>query len=328
MIPAETSRRQILCLGVFLSISVAIGAWHWRGPTVERPLPDMVHYLAMADSVALAEIPAPFRYRPWTPWLAARIPAPPQSWLDAARPLDDQRAHFRFAVVNVLGLFFAAAGLARLASRLLESTWGGWAAGAILLTSYFPLTVATLPMVEAWSYAFLAWGLVFLLERRHGALAVTFLIGLTCKETVLLLLPAAALLGPREARRAQALAMLPAIALYTAWRGVWLPSDTPLVSADSTRVWLHDLFVTRDRLPGNAARTFLAFHLWWIPAIAAWWSRRAQASPLIRWGWLVPPILLLPFVIPLVPGRVWFFAFPFVIPLAVAGLRDALARRG
>jgi hypothetical protein len=58
----------------------------------------------------------------------------------------------------------------------------------------------------------------------------------------------------------------------------------------------------------------------------AWWRRRKEAGPLIRWGWLVPPILAVPFLFALVLGRVWFFAFPFVIPLAVAGLWDWLRR--
>ncbi len=113
----------MLRLLVFLSISSAVAWWNVSGPTVERPRPDMVHYLALAEGARLAEVPAPFRYRPWTPWLAAQIPDPPQAWLESGRPLDSQRAHFRFAVVNIVGLTLAAAGLCLLTMRLLGSVW-------------------------------------------------------------------------------------------------------------------------------------------------------------------------------------------------------------
>ncbi len=313
----------ILCFSVFLSIATAVGWWNLSGPFVERPTADMVHYLALADGDALADVPAPFRYRPWTPWLAARVPAPPANWFDAERPAERQRAHFRFAVVNVAGLALAAAGLALLTLRFLESRNAALFAGLIFLTSYQPLTKGTLPMAEAWSYAFLAWALWLLVERKHLALGIVFLLGLSCKETILLVLPAAVLLESSPAQRwRQFAALIPAALLYLAWRLILFPPAEPLYGVASTREWLHDLFVTGERLPGNAARALLAFHLFWIPAVSAWWTRRKGSGALIRWAWLVPPILLLPFFLALVPGRVWFFAFPFVIPLAVAGLRD------
>jgi hypothetical protein len=318
-----------LCLLVFLSIPSMVALWRVSGPTIERPRPDMVLYMALHDGAELVEIPAPFRYRPWTPRLAAWVPGPPAAWIDPARPVDAQRAHVHFAVVNVVALALAAGGLARLTRRLLGSERAGFLAALILLTSYVPLTSATLPMVEAWSYAFLVWSLVLLVERRHLALAVVFALGLTCKETTLLVLPAALLLPATGAeRRRQLLALLPPTLAYGVWRTLVLPPSETLYSLASTRVWLHDLFVSRERLPGNATRAVLAFHLWWIPALAAWWRRRGDPTAPARWAWIVPPILALPFALALVPDRVWFFAFPFVIPLAVAGLRDGLLGDG
>lgn len=328
-IPTRTLRSTILCLLVFLSIPAAVAFWKVSGPTIERPTTDMSLYMALHDGARLAEIPAPYRYRPFTPGLAARVPGPPGGWIDPARPADSQRAHFRFAVINVLGLALAAAGLARLTSRQLGSARTGLAAGVILLLSHPPLTSGTLPMVEAWSYAFLVWGLLCLVERRHLALALLFAVGLTCKETTLLMLPAAALLpSTNHERRGQLFALLPATVAYTAWRWFVLPPSETLYSLESTQVWLRDLFVTGEKLPGNAMRALLAFHLLWVPAIAAWWRRRGDSTALVRWGWLVPGLLVLPFALALVPHRVWFFAFPFVIPLALAGLRDGLLGDG
>lgn len=322
-IPETHLPSRILCLVLFLSIATGIAGWHVDGPSIERPLPDMVPYMALADGVGLNEVPAPYRYRVWTPWIAGRLPAPPDRVLDADRPLDRQRMHYRFAMLNAVGLALAAAALSLLASRLLHSERGGLVTGLMFLTSYFPLTVATLPMAEAWSYAFLAGSLWLLVERRHLALAVVFALGLTCKETTLLVIPAAVLLRSTRGERAgQALALLPATAAYLLWRTVWFPPDAALYSVASTQAWLTDLFVTGERLPGNAARALLAFHLFWIPALAAWWRRRGEPTPLVRWAWIVPIVLVVPFALALVPGRVWFFAFPFVLPLAVQGLSD------
>ena len=285
----------------------------------------MVHYLALADGDGLAAVPAPYRYRPWTPRLAARVPDPPPAWLDATRPLDRQKAHFRFAVVNVVGLALAATGLSLLTRRLINRRGTGLVGGVLFLTSYHPLTIATLPMVEAWSYAFLAWTLWLLVERKHIALGVVFLIGLSCKETLLLVLPAALLLDSNRGQRIrQVAALLPSTVAYLVWRTIVWPPPEPLFTVASTQVWLRDLFLTGERLPGNAARSILAFHLLWIPTMMAWWGRRRETGPLARWAWLIPGILVLPLVLPLVPGRVWFFAFPFVIPLAVDGLSNWL----
>ena len=180
-----------------------------------------------------------------------------------------------------------------------------------------------------WHFGHIAYSeaLWLLVERKHIALGVVFLLGLSCKETILLVLPAAALLvSSRDQRVRQAAALLPPALAYILWRSVLWPPPEPLFSVASTQEWLHGLFVTGERFYGNTARAVLAFHLFWIPATMAWWRRRRETGPLIRWAWLVPPILAAPFLLALVPGRVWFFAFPFVIPLAVAGLWDWLRR--
>ncbi len=317
----------MLCLALFLSIASGIAWWNAKGPSIESPRFDATRYLAMAAGQPFSETPAPFRYRPWTPWLAGLLPDPPDSWLDPDRPLESQRAHIRFALVNGAGLALAAMGLFLLTRRELHSHRAGLAAGTIFLFSYYPLTVATLPMVEAWSYAFLVWALLLLLERKYLALAAVFLLGLTCKETILLVLPAAALLvSDRRERRRQAVALLPPTLLYVFSRGVVWPAPEPLYSLASTQGWLRDMFGGGRRAPANFAGALLAFHLLWIPAALALWRRRDEPLALVRWARLIPVILVVPFVLALVVGRVWFFAFPFVIPLAVAGLFDEARR--
>ena len=313
IIPDKHLRSTILCLAVFLSISLLMGFFQWNGPEIERPWPDIEQYLNVYKGEAAD---SPFRFRLWTPTFARFVPTPPDSWLDQARPLEPQRIHFQFMLVNVLGLTLAAYGCWQLGRSLYRSPSVGWITALLFLFSYYPLTTAPLPMAEAWGYAWLAVGLVAIVQRRELLFLAALTLGLLTKETSLLLLPAV-WLAPFS-RRGRGLSLIPAVA-YTLWR-LLEPADPSgaLYSVESTRVWLDDLFFKGEKFSAHAWRTAIAFHLLWIPAIIGWRRARTEQPIAYRWGWLVPPLLVAPFLLALVPGRLWFFAFPFVLTPAAA----------
>jgi hypothetical protein len=58
--------------------------------------------------------------------------------------------------------------------------------------------------------------------------------------------------------------------------------------------------------------------------VGAWSLRGFGRHPLLRLAWLVPAVLLVPFLIGSNIGRIWFYAFPALIPLAVTGIRRLL----
>ena len=321
---AKHLRSLILCFLLFLSISILASYARWGGEVVTKPWPDVQQYLLAFKNINSSA--PPYRYRPWTPLLARTVPAPPERWLDPDLPVERQQIFFRFLIVNVLGLAVAATALRSLASQLSRSSRGGWLASVFFITSFYPLTAGTLPMVEAWSYAWLALGLIALLKRQHLALAIAISLGLLCKETTLLLLPAALLLpSNRKQRVEQALALLLPTVGYLLFRRFGFPASAPLYSVESTSSWLRQLFVSGEKLPNGLFQMFAAFHLLWIPALAALWRRRHDRSdPLVRWSVLIPIVLAIPFLFALVPGRLWFFAFPFVLPLAALGVLDRL----
>ena len=78
---------------------------------------------------------------------------------------------------------------------------------------------------------------------------------------------------------------------------------------------------------GDWIRGGLTFGALWLLALYGWWGvRREPTHPLARWALLVPLILVTPFLLALNVGRIWFYAFPIVIPLSLIGIRALWAR--
>jgi hypothetical protein len=182
-------------------------------------------------------------------------------------------------------------------------------------------------MVDAWAHAFLLLGLVAALRGSYAWLFVASLIGLFAKETTLLLVPAVLVLGgTARSKAARLLALLPGVLVYAVFRfvlypGGYGPPGDP-ATAMSNLIWRlnHGPYLWWILFDGGTAFGLL----WPLAAYGAWGLRGASRDPLLRLAWLVPGILLVPFLIGSNIGRIWFYAFPAVIPLAVAGLRRLL----
>ncbi len=320
--PIVAPRRSVIAAGLlFLSVATSIGAASFSRFNLDLDLPDVAEYVSVYQGARLSEVPSPYRYRIVVPLLARAAPDLP-SWL--VREGEDREARsilFRFALINLIGLATAALLLFQLMHAVgfdnLESLLGG----LLFLLSFPALTIATLPLVDAWAYAMLAGALYALVRRNHPLLFVLFAIGMFTKETTILV-PLAALLLPasRPERARQAACFLPPILAYLAFRAALAPID-PTYSLASTQQFLYDVVVSGKqlRLVDHGIR---AFGLLWLLGAYGWLRLRRDdaAHVLIRWAPLVPIVMVIPFLLALHVGRVWFFAFPVVIPLAVAGL--------
>jgi len=263
---------------------------------------------------------APYRYRVAVPLVARRMPAPPE-WIFANPGESAERTMlFRFASLNLIGLALAAWFLFLLMGDLGFSTVEALLGGMLFLCSMPPLTIGTLPLVDAWAYALLAGCLLALLRRQWVALCLLFALGALTKETIFLV-PLAALLLPssRADRLRQALCLAPVLVGYAAFRLALAPPE-PLYSLASSRQFGQDLFVSGAQAH-LLSRGVRAFGVLWLLALCGWLEvRHLRRDPLTRWSLLVPLILVVPFVLALNLGRVWFFAFPVIVPLAVRGL--------
>jgi len=230
-------------------------------------------------------------------------------------------------MANLLGLALAGLLMVAFCEALGFTTPEGLLASLLFYTSFTVVNFAGTPMVDAWAHAFLLLGLVAALRGSLSWLLVASLVGMLAKETTLLLVPAVLLLGgPRRAVTAKLLALLPGLVVYAVFRFVLFPGGYGH-PADPGTAW-STLVERMQHGPYWALILFdggVSFGLLWpLAAMGAWCLRSRRHHPLMRLAWLVPGILLVPFLIGSNIGRIWFYAFPAMIPLALVGIRRAL----
>lgn len=145
-------------------------------------------------------------------------------------------------------------------ARLAPAPPEGLLGGLVFLTTYHAIKIATLPLIDAWAYAFLAGSFLALIRRRPVLLGLLFGAGIFTKETTLLVIPAALLLGrPRAERLTLVACCLPGLAAYLVFRWVLYPQDWALYSVESARKYLSDTLLTATALPGMVVRELVAF---------------------------------------------------------------------
>ena len=317
-------RRPLVSFLILLSIATSIGLLSVSRFRLVDAGDDIREYVSIEQGKPLSEVAPPYRYRVLTPLMARAVPPPPASLFVNRSDLDERVVLFRFAVVNTLGLAVAAWFLLLLMEALGFGSWQSLVGSLLFLGSFFPLFSTTLPRVDAWAYAFLAGCLWALLAGRPMVLFALFSLGIFTKETILLVPLAVMLLRQsRKARVIQLAGLLPGLVAYFVFRVLLFPAEWPLYSVASAGKFTADLFGDPAGFVFHASRGVLAFGFVWL--LAAWgWScnRHRTDHPLMRWSWIVPVLLVVPFVLALHVGKVWAFSFPIVIPLAVWGIRD------
>jgi hypothetical protein len=291
---------------------------------------DVGQYVRMEQGVPLDQVARPFRYRIFTPLLARAVPLPPASLLRYFDMSADKLVLLRFGLVNMAGLAVAGMAMVALSLALGFALSEGLLAALLFFTAFPVVNYGGTPMVDTWGHAFLALGLLAALRGSLAGLLMVSLLGMTAKETTALLLPAVLLLPGTWRQRAWSVAaLLPGLAHYAYFRFVAHPGgagfpDDPATSLENLFWRLrHGPYLMWLLWDGGSA--FMA--LWPLAAIGLWSLRGRGGEPLARLAWLVPAILLVPFAIGSNVGRIWFYAFPVVIPLALEGLRRAFAPR-
>jgi preprotein translocase subunit Sec61beta len=284
---------------------------------------DVGQYVRIYQGVPLLEIARPFRYRVLTPWMARLVPPVPHGLLRYFDVSEEKLVKYHFGIVNMVALAVSGLLMIMLCRSLGFGVRDGVLAAFLYYTSFPVINSGGTPMVDAWAHAFLLLGLVAALRGSHAWLFVASLLGLFAKETTLLIVPAVLLLNaPARSKVTRLLAVLPGVIAYAVFRFVLYPGGYGAPSDPATA--MSNLFWRLNHGPYLLWILFdggIAFGLLWPLAAYGAWSLRGDArSPLLRLAWLVPGILLVPFLIGSNIGRIWFYAFPVVIPLAVAGL--------
>ena len=284
---------------------------------------DTLDYLAFArgekvNTEVLSEA------RALTVWLVKALPNPPAFLFAEGRDVDDEwNLKIRFAAVNSAFLVGAALLLWVYCGQIGMSALESYLGMLLFLTSLTVVYQGAIPLVDPSAFFFIALGMVAIASDKVWLFAVVLAVGLFAKETTGFLLPLA--LVTVERRRLWWLAAaLPGIALFLAWRWFVVPEGSGnLGNLDPERIREAIGGLSQLLRVNRAAEVVSSFGLLWIPALYALVSGKLPAR--MRWQYLwVALVLVAPILLGTNLGRVWFLAFPVIIPSAVIGIRHIL----
>ncbi|TKJ20634.1 hypothetical protein [Blastococcus sp. CCUG 61487] len=320
-------RRQVLLFLTFVLAAAPIVYVGYREFAVDDPATggdtgDSAAYARMALTGELDDVPKPFRYRVVVPFLA-------HLWMRLADRQDLYELYVAFAVLNLVGLALAAWAVHHLLLRWGFTAREGFTGGLLFLASWPVLRFGGAVLVDAWSHAALAGAAYAVVARRYRLLLVVATLGMFVRETtvfaalLVLVVPA-----PWSVRLRQLACFVPGVVGYALFRFVLAPTEVGYsYNVDRFTRQVTDV-LGWSGLPytlRELALTFGAAGLLFVVGVIH--NRRVRALPGSLF-WLVPVALVIPFLIASNLARIWFLAFPAVIPLAVLGLRALLADDG
>ena len=252
-------------------------------------------------------------YRPLVPFLAHFVPSPPRALYSAGHSFDQfSIVAARFAILNLLFLIGTCILLLIYQKGFGTDHWTAFLGVLLFLGTENVVLLSGVPMVEiAFSFFFLL-SLIAVQRNNAWLLLLAMTIGVTAKELVLLAIPMIVLsTAPWRSKRWMLAASIPSLAVFALV--VARSGNPPTGSAD--------LFLDFGALmnPKVAFELFVAFGLAWIPAGYA--LLRVDVPLLLkRWAWVLPMVLVPPFLVGSSWSRCAWMAFPVVVPLAALGL--------
>lgn len=314
----------LFCILLFVSVNISYFAMA-RGSLDDPAIADASHYVALLKG-DISGVPKPFRYRLFTPIAASLVPDLPNS-LQGVFDIDSEKQIlFKFGVVNTFGIAIAAFFLLNFIRDFDFSLGESLLGSLFFITSFYVANFATTPLVDAWGYALLMAGVYFGINRSWLLYGFTISLGAMTKETTLLALVfvIAFHIDNKRVIMRGILATLPGLIIYFLLQIVILPTDLtyPFGVEHSIRNLMR-LNSIRHVLR-LAIEFFLTFNIMWLFAVLGWIQIRNEnlVNPFHRLFWVIPLILVLPFVLGTNFGRIWFLSFPAVIPLAIQGLDE------
>lgn len=285
---------------------------------------DAAQYIAIYHGASLHGIPKPYRYRFVVPVLARAVPLPPGVLLRHFQMSAIKVVTYRFAIVNALGLFLATVGLALLMGRLRFSAAEQLLGSFVFLTCFVTVNYGTVPQVDGASFAALALGIAAGAWRRWIALAAITLVAMFVKETSVLIAVGAILYQSNWVdRRSALLACLPGLVAYGVVRLFILPTTAGYsYSLSSAAADIIHYSTSGSGLVQFAYSLLAGFGPLLVLAPLGWVvvRRAGDRQELLRLTWLVLVVVALSFLLTTSLERVWFLAFPAMIPLSVVAV--------
>jgi hypothetical protein len=324
----KTSVRHLLTGAIFLWVSCCIGYWAVTKYDIYDPASggrdgDAGYYIRMSQGASPDEIPKPWRYRVVVPFLAGHVPDSLPG-LDIYYSLtEEKRIAFQFGVVNVLGMATAAYFLFLLCAAAGFTFSEAFLAGFLYLTSFYIINFTAIPRVDSWAYATLIAGILCVQKRQYAVLIGLSLIAVFVKETIFLVVIYSLVIPEQLREKIRATAcMLPALIAYVYFRLVMYPTE---VGVDQTVGTFAGNLVSQleqgyTRLAVIIIEGGQTFGILWVFLIIYVLYFRSANCFVTKSLILIPVVLIVPFLINLDVGRVWFFAFPAIIPAAALAI--------
>lgn len=291
----------------------------------DRAIGDAKSYVAMYEGKDLRTITTAYRYRILTPLAARLVPTPPRVILQNYQVDDAKIISLKFGIVNLLGITAAGVALFFLLCSFAFTSTEALVGCLFFYTSFYVVTDAGAPLVDAWAYAFIAWGLLCIRYELVVPEALVFTIGMLEKETAILILVCGLLMACNRSEAAKQFGIcLPGVLIYVAFR-LLLSSGLPSTQATfSVPAGVHAAIANIHIFP-LVIDAALTYGMLWPLAINGWnVLRRSATGPIWRLRWLVPLVVVIPFLIGSNFGRIWFLTYPEVIALALVGMRPIL----
>lgn len=288
---------------------------------------DVAQYIKMYQGVPLDDIPKPYRYRVLTPYLARLVPWLPESVSQFYEIDAEKIVKFKFGMINMLGLAATGFLLFLLCGSLHFSTAESLLACYMFFTSFFVVNYGGVPLVDALAYLFLVLGILSALRKWHSLLFISVGLGMFQKETCVLILISVILLSnPIRLKLKQICLCLPGIIAYLTFRLIALPTTAGYQYSFSSAVnGILDALTPDKSWIYTAIDGGLSFGAMWLLALHGFFLiKHEKDNPLVRLSILIPVVMIIPFLIGSNIGRIWFLAFPVVIPLSVVSLRYLL----
>jgi hypothetical protein len=193
--------------------------------------PDTLYYTEMVEhfrgTLPLAELDAPWAYRPAVPWIA--------HWL----PLEADTA---LATVNLAAFFLACVLAARFFRRILSPAAADFAP-LLMVVSFPTVNYSSAALTEGAGFLVMVLAIDFIRRRNYLVLTVCLALGVLVRETVLIAVLAAFLFELTGAQRLRAI--LPALCALPAFAVIFMARAYP---PEPGYVWTPALWRVADNL--------------------------------------------------------------------------------
>jgi hypothetical protein len=295
--------------------------------------PDTTEYLRLARNPLDPQSMSPFKYRILTPALVSVMPSIPRSLLPGdikLHPLqtsdETDELIFRFTLVNSLFTWGAAIYLLLFLYALGFSPVYGLLGAMSYLTLNFTMLYNPLPMADASAQFFLIAGFFYIHQKRWSVVFLLILIGYFSKEIVGPLLSAAWVLDQREKLiKTVTIASIPTF-IYILAR-ILFPASVAHFNQSSNLIQTFQLMFIELHLFNRRFyfEFFIRTFLWLGPFAAITCLRyRSQIPPFLRKQWIFVVLVCMQFCLASDTGRLFFLAFPVLLPLGLIGLRELI----